>query len=132
MNPDTERLSRLPQPVWDAPPGTQKGSDVSTMDDVTQNLSAAVCDEVHDGMVIAEIASDIKAIKKAAAINRRLQTICSRGLTRFRSALALCSHVDFGRVQSWQMSMVGLFACFDCFFPQPSPRVANQLPQAAL
>jgi hypothetical protein len=70
---------------------------------------------------------DADVVRQARDINRRLQTMRKPALARFRSAMTMYSHVDLGRVASWQLSVLGLFACLDCLFPQPSPRVANYL-----
>lgn len=64
---------------------------------------------------------DAEVLGKARRINLRVRQLSDRRLQRARSALVLFSHVDIGRLESWQLTCIALFSVLECVFPQPRP-----------
>jgi hypothetical protein len=66
-------------------------------------------------------------VAKVRKVNLRIRTLRGGGLERTRSALILFDHVTTGRAISWQLSVLGLFSCLECLFPQPDPKLTRRL-----
>jgi hypothetical protein len=62
---------------------------------------------------------DERALALTRQINLRILELDKRGLSRIRSAVILYAHIEIGRLSSWQLACVGLFATLECLFPQP-------------
>lgn len=63
----------------------------------------------------------------AAAIGRAVRPWRGAGLIRPRSAMIFFAQSTMGLVNSWQLSMLGLFAALEAVFPQPKAGAARRL-----
>lgn len=66
-----------------------------------------------------EIAFTESEWRDIRTIHIRVARLGGKGLERVRSGFTLWSQIACGACSSWQLALIGLIACLECFFPQP-------------